>query len=299
MIERAIRVFAPAKVNLYLGVHAQTDARGYHRVDSVMAALDLTDTVTVAPASDSTLTVRMRPNLDVATERNTAHRAAAALGRAFGRKPCVEIEVEKRIPIRAGLGGPSADAAAVIVGMCRAWGIDPADERVRATARGIGADVPFLLSGALVYCDEAGDRPAEIFEPLGGLAVALVKPISTGVTAAEAYARFDRAPVPPAPIDPMLEALREHDGAGVARHISNNLRAASCELDPQIGHVLEWMRSRSEARAVELTGSGSCVYALCDTIETADAIAIAAERERGWWSCAAKMKKSRLSASDV
>lgn len=141
----ALVVTAPAKVNLYLGVHTQRDDRGHHRVDSVMAATSLADVVTFAPAER--LTVRTVPEADFPMEHNTAYRAARALGEEFGREPSFEIVIEKHIPLRAGLGGPSSDAAATLMGLCHAWGINPRDERVDAIARSIGADVPFSCTG--------------------------------------------------------------------------------------------------------------------------------------------------------
>lgn len=122
-----IVVSAPSKINLYLGIHTEKDERGYHRVDSVMAALDLADTLRIEPANE--LVVLTEPAVDVPMERNTAYRAAVELACAFGLEPRVRIAIEKRIPLQAGLGGPSADAAATLVGLCKLWGIDVQDER--------------------------------------------------------------------------------------------------------------------------------------------------------------------------
>lgn len=287
---RRVVVSAPAKVNLYLGIHTEKDGRGYHRVDSVMAALDLADTVTVEPAD--VLEVVTVPAADFPMEQNTAYRAAAALAHAFGLEPCARIAIEKRIPLRAGLGGPSTDAAAAIVGLCALWGLDARDECVEAVARSIGADVPFFLHGALAYLDGAGDRLRERFEPLAGLPVVLVRPQGAGVSAGAAYARFDADPRPLPPLEPVLAALRAHDAAALAACAANNLAPASCALAPEIDEVLAWLRGRTGVQVALMSGSGSCSFALCASLDDARAIARAAQQERGWWAYAATMEKS-------
>lgn len=287
---RRVVVSAPAKVNLYLGIHTERDGRGYHRVDSVMAALSLADTVTVEDAD--ALEVVTVPAVDFPMEQNTAYRAAAALAHAFGLEPRVRIEIEKRIPLRAGLGGPSTDAAAAITGLCALWGLDERDERVEAVARSIGADVPFFLHGALAYLDGAGDRLRERFEPLAGLPVVLVRPQGAGVSAGAAYARFDEDPQPLPPLEPVLEALRAHDADAVAACVANNLAPASCALAPEIDEVLAWLRDRPGVQVALMSGSGSCSFALCASLDDARAIAQAAQAERGWWAYAATMEKS-------
>ena len=216
-----IMVTAPAKINLYLGVHPHKDERGYHRVDTVMTAIDLADTLAIAPADE--LMVRTVPEAGFPMEENTAYRAAVAMGEAFGREPRFTILIDKHIPIKSGLGGPSTDAAATIKGICHLWKIDPADERIDRVARSIGADVPFFLYGPPAYFTGAGDVMREVFRPLTGTPVALVKPLDGGVSTGEAYAHFDADPQDLPELDPMLAAMREHDEASIFAHIGNNL----------------------------------------------------------------------------
>ena len=285
----SLTVLAPAKINLYLGIHTQKDERGYHRVDSVMAALSLADTLVIEPAGN--LMVATDPAVGVPMEQNTAYRAADALAREFGVDAGAHITIHKRIPLQAGLGGPSADAAAALVGLCKLWGIDAQDERVDKIARGIGADVPFFLHGPLAYLDGAGDTLRERFEPFEGMPVVLVKPQDAGVSAGAAYARFDEDPRPLPPLEPMLEALRNHDAEAVYTRIANNLAPASCSVEPKIEEVLAWLRDQRGVRSSLMSGSGACSFALCDSIESAQAIAKRAQEEHGWWSYAATMEK--------
>ena len=155
MLSRSVRILAPAKVNLFLGVHSELDERRYHLVDSLMACVDVADVVTLQDSGE--LTVRCEPDLGIPQEKNTCWKAARAMGDAFGRDPQFEIVVEKHVPDQAGLGGGSSDAAATIVGICELWGIDPQDPRCFAAARSVGADVAFFLSGLPTFLQGAGD----------------------------------------------------------------------------------------------------------------------------------------------
>lgn len=290
MPSRFILVTAPAKVNLYLGVHPGTDESGYHRVETVMTTIDLADTLAIAPADE--LLVRTVPEADFPMQENTAYKAAVAMGEAFGREPAFAILIDKHIPVRAGLGGPSTDAAATIMGICHYWGIDPTDPRINEVAKSIGADVPFFLYGPPAYLSGRGDVMEELYRPLTGTAVALVKPKSGGVSAADAYRRFDEAPTEPAPIEPMLEAMRDHRESDIFAHVSNNLGAAACDLSPQIAEILDWIRTQPDVRVAEVSGSGSCVFAVCNTQMAAEKIALSALKDHDWWAQAAKMEKS-------
>lgn len=286
---RFLLISAPAKINLYLGVHDQKDERGYHRVDSVMTAIDLSDVIAIAPSDH--LSVNTVPPATYPMEQNSAYRAARAMGEAFGREPNFAILIDKNIPLQAGLGGPSTDAAATILGICSFWGLDTTDPRIDAVARSIGADVPFFLYGPPAWCDRAGDTVRELFRPLTGTPVALVKPAEGGVSTAEAYRRFDAAPAEPAPLESLLDALRQHDETQIFAHVANNLAPASCELNPEMAEILSWIRTQPEVRAANICGSGACVFAITTTQMAANAI-VAAAAERGWWSHAAKMEKS-------
>ncbi len=285
-----ILVTAPAKVNLYLGVHPGAGEDGYHRVDTVMSAIDLTDTLAIAPAAE--LSVRMVPEADFPMEQNSAYKAAVAMGEAFDRDPAFTILIDKHIPVRAGLGGPSADAAATIMGICHYWGIDPTDPRIDAVARSIGADVPFFLFGPPAFLSGRGDVMEELYRPLTGTPVALVKPKTGGVSAADAYRAFDASPVEPACVEPMLEAMRDHREEDIFARVSNNLAPAACELLPEITEVLAWIRRQPDVRVAEVAGSGSCVFAVCNTQMAAERIALSAIKDHDWWGQAAKFEKS-------
>lgn len=286
MTDRSLILTAPAKINLYLGVHTERDARGYHKVDSLLAAVGLADTVTVTPAQ--ALTVQTVPASDFPMQKNTAYRAAVAMAGHFGREANVCVTIEKRIPLCAGLGGPSTDAAAVIVALAELWGIDRTDPALDEIARGIGADVPFFLHASPAFYVGGGDVLATEYPALPVTPVVLVKPREARVLTIEAYRRFDEAPVSATAPGAIASALRVSDAKMAYSLIHNNLGVISALMEPQIQAVLDWLSAQEGTVAVDVCGSGACSFAICDTAATAERLADAAQ-QNGWWSCATEL----------
>lgn len=287
MPDRSLTVAAPAKINLYLGVHDERDARGYHKVDSVMAAVGLYDRVTVEPADG--LSVETVPTSDFPMQKNTAYRAAAAMGERFGRAPRVRIVIEKQIPLCAGLGGPSTDAAAVIVALAELWDIDRADPALDDIARGIGADVPFFLHASPSSYVGGGDVLAEEYPALPELPIVLVKPGDARVSTVEAYRTFDAHPVPAGSLEALRRALASQDADAVVANISNNLAPVAEHLEPRIADVLGCLRTHEGILAADVCGSGACSFAICEDAGLAERLAVEVREHHGWWSCATRL----------
>lgn len=286
MTDWSLNLSAPAKINLYLGVHTERDDRGYHKVDSLMAAAGLADIVTVAPAQE--LTVQTVPASDFPMQKNTAYRAAAAMAEHYGREANICVTIEKHIPLCAGLGGPSTDAAAVIVALAELWGVDRSDPALDDIARGIGADVPFFLHASPAFYVGGGDVLATEYPALPATPVVLVKPREASVSTIEAYRRFDENPVPADKPGAIASALRAGDAETACALIHNNLGVISAQMEPQIQTVLDWLRAQDGTVAVDVCGSGACSFAICDTAATASNLAASA-RQNGWWACATEL----------
>ena len=291
MTDWSLTLSAPAKINLYLGVHTERDDRGYHKVDSLMAAVGLADTVTVAPAKE--LTVQTVPASDFPMQKNTAYRAAVAMAKHYGREANICVTIEKHIPLCAGLGGPSTDAAAVIVALAELWDIDHADPALDNIARGIGADVPFFLHASPAFYVGGGDVLATEYPALPATPVVLVKPREASVSTIEAYRRFDETPVPAEKPDAIASALRSGDAETAYALVHNNLGVISAQIEPQIQTVLDWLRAQDGTVAVDVCGSGACSFAICDTAVTAANLAALAQ-QNGWWSCATELIPSTV-----
>jgi 4-diphosphocytidyl-2-C-methyl-D-erythritol kinase len=153
-IAGVIRLFAPAKINLSLEVIGKRDD-GYHDVRTVLQAIDLADELTFEPADDLTLVVE--PSRSVAVEGNLVLRAANALREAIGTKAGAAIALRKRIPVAAGLGGGSSDAAATLLGLRSLWAPDFPDGDIYRIAAGLGSDVPFFIRGGTALGQGKGD----------------------------------------------------------------------------------------------------------------------------------------------
>lgn len=246
-----------------------------------MQAVSLADDVHLRPAP--VLSVIIEPSLGLPPEDNLAHRAARALAQALGRKPEVAILITKRIPAQAGLGGASADAAAVLTGLAVQWDV-PASlaPLVREVAASLGADVPFFLGPGTALLGERGDRPLRTL-PTPQLDLVLVRP-AVAVSTAAAYAAFDEGShVAPPGADGMIRACESGDAGQVARLLYNNLTDASTRLAPQIADALAFLTGAPGVLGAAMTGSGSAVFGVCESGDAARRVAASAA-ERGWWS---------------
>lgn len=183
---------AYAKINLHLGIYPHNVGEsGYHRADSVMAALELADTVMLSyneRAQQNTVVMDAGP--DVAMKDNTAFRALEAMCQTFHKQPAYTVTIQKHIPAQAGLGGSSSDAATTIKLLCKFWGIDALDARVVRVAQSIGADVAFFLHPIPAYLNGAGATLQESFEHVPSIPCVIVRP-QAGVSTPVAYRLFD------------------------------------------------------------------------------------------------------------
>lgn len=283
MAATSIDLLAPAKLNLHLGIHPGRDERGYHKADSVMIGVALADCLHIEQASELSLTTSV--DCGVPQERNTVFRAARALCQALDHSEGYAIHVEKHVPSQAGMGGASSDAASTILGLCRLWDVDPLDERVVAVARSIGADVPFFLTMQPALLVGAGDVLAQTFPDVDDVPIVLVRP-DVGVSTVEAYRSFDADPIDPPRPDAMCAALQAGDVQAIARALYNNLEPAANRLAPETAVVRTWLAAQPGVMAAQLTGSGSCVFGICESHEVAQRIARDTQEQRNWWACA-------------
>lgn len=283
-MRRPVTVEVPCKVNLYLGVHAERDARGYHRVDSLMVPVALCDTVVVEEASG--LAVSFLPALSIPVEKSGVWRASTMLAEALGQEPRARVSVTRRIPGSAGLGSSSADAGAALAALAGVWGVDPLDERVVSVACRVGADVAFFLDPMPGFYVGAGDvLERTLVAP--ELPVALVMPRAEGGSTPEAYAEFDRGGRTPDDPSPLIAALASGDPRAIAAGLRNNLASAAVALCPEAGEVERWLRARPGVLGAQVTGSGTCSFAICESASAADAVAAEAA-SRGWKSWSTK-----------
>ena len=158
MPDRALRLIAPAKINWTLEVLARRDD-GYHELRTVLQTIDLCDTIELRPAAELTLTV---VGVDASAigpvEANLALRAAELLRSRYNIAAGASVELDKRIPGAAGLGGGSSDAAAVLRGLSRLWRLNLDDAALAALGAELGSDVPFFIYAGTALAEGRGER---------------------------------------------------------------------------------------------------------------------------------------------
>ena len=284
-----VKVVAPAKVNLHLGIGGKRPD-GYHDAVSVLHALNLHDVLYVrredsAPGTGLDVQVQMlgRGEIevpDVPVESNIATKAVRALAQAVGRAEdeVVRLRIEKNIPAQAGLGGGSSDAAAALVGVSRLWGLTDGAEVVERVARTLGSDVAFFLRGGCAYYEGTGEVFVHELAPMKK-SVVLVKP-DWGVSTAAAYAAFDDQPVE---VGTDVAAAIATAKAAEDVVLFNNLASASERIEPQLAEIREWLVDQRGVQGVLLCGSGSTTFGVCEDFATACQV-VADARRRGLWA---------------
>lgn len=256
------KVKSYAKVNLSLNIAGT--AGGYHLIDSVVCSIGVHDTVCARPRGDALINVYMHGmgSERIPPEKNNAVRAGEAFVSAFGTRGA-DIEIYKDIPVGAGLGGSSADAAGVLNVLEKLYKTGKAGE-IKALADSLGSDTGYMLGGGFARLSGRGERVEKLAGmPLHFLLILPPMPVST----AECYRAYDAAPDPlRAESSRLCRALAAKDLAGVAQNVYNALGAPAARLNRDVAAALEQAAQLSPL-AFAVTGSGSGVFALFETRE--------------------------------
>ena len=259
---------ARAKINWTLDIVGQR-ADGYHLMDMLMQPVTLADDVVLLPADEITLTTGGSPLLP-ADEKHLAYRAAMALKRHTGYSGGAAIHVEKRIPVGAGMGGGSADAAAVLVGLNRLWGLNLSTEALEAIGLTLGADVPFCIRGGLTRTTGIGEVMADL--PCGKTWPLVVIQPCEGLSTKEIFTAYHEGVVDVRPDnDAAARALAAGDEASLSAAMANVMQPVSEERRPGIAEAIRALEAQG-AFAARMTGSGSAVFgAFADAASAAKA----------------------------
>jgi 4-diphosphocytidyl-2-C-methyl-D-erythritol kinase len=276
-ISRRLELSAAAKVNLALEVLTRRPD-GYHEIATVIQTVDLSDRLVLE--DDDALEVRASAPGVPTDERNLVYRAAAGLRKAAGVSHGARMTLDKRIPVAAGLGGGSSDAAAALVGLNRLWGLRWPLSALEELAVELGMDVPFFLRGGAALATGRGERLA----PLGGasLGLVLVNP-RFAVSTADMYGRVtpsmhsDGARVRGA-----AAALETRRAGRIAASLYNGLEVAASTVYPQIGQMQAALLAAG-ALGAAMSGSGPTVFGVARSWEQARQIR--ARVARGAWEC--------------
>ena len=279
-----LAAFAPAKVNLYLHLLGRRPD-GYHLLDSLVAFADIGDRITASPAATLSLEISGPEAAGLVNlgHENLVLRAARLLADQAGMARGAAFYLEKYLPIAAGIGGGSSDAAAALRVLTRLWQLSISEEALRCLGARLGADVPACLYGHAAWVGGIGERiePAPDLPDAGILLANPRKDLPTAAVFATRKGPFGAdgrfAPMP----DDAIELAR----ALAPRR--NDLTSAAIELVPEIGAVLARLERLPGALIARMSGSGATCFALFPdrgAAEEAHMVLAAAEPE--WW-CAA------------
>lgn len=268
---------AYAKINWFLDI-VGVFPDGYHRVRTLLQSIDLTDDLFIrekkaGEEGEDRLSSRGAPIR--LNGENLASLAVRAFKKEFSIGRDVLIGIEKKIPIGAGLGGGSADAAAVLSALREMWGISAPESRFMEAAASLGADVPFGLVGGLALAEGSGSE----IRPLPDVPsqwLLLLEP-SFSISTVWAYGEWDRLhgsglrenPGKKSRIESLIDALREGDPAKIASHLHNDMEEAVLPSHPEIGEMKKALLQAGALGSL-MSGSGSVVYGIFSDKEAAE-----------------------------
>lgn len=263
----SLNVLAPAKLNLSIDV---LDRRpdGYHTVEMVMQTLGLCDAISLIGRNDGIIQVVCDDPAVPSDHRNLAHKAANQLKQAAGRSDLgATITIKKNIPVAAGLGGGSADAAAALRGLNDLWRLGLGMDKLLEIGLAIGADIPFCLLGGTALAEGIG----EILTPLPApppFWVTLLKP-NLRISTAQVYNDYEPVHVSQRPdTELLISALAAGDRHSFSRAMANVLESVTITGFPTLGLIKQRARELG-ALAVQMTGSGPTIFALTAEYRTA------------------------------
>lgn len=256
-------VDAPAKLNLFFEVLAKR-SDGYHEIETLMCPIGLYDTILFSPNNSGQVRLFCAKGARAggddlpADEHNLVVRAIDLLRERTGCRLGAEVRLIKRIPMQAGLGGGSSDAAAALAVASQAWGLAIAPAELRQWAAELGSDVPFFLGRGAAVCRGRG----EIIEPApgGGLSFVVVRP-DKGLSTAEVYRRCC-PPDEPRSAAAAVSALGRGDASALGRALFNRLEPAAASLSPWIER-LRCALSRLDLCGFQMSGSGTAFFGVC------------------------------------
>lgn len=274
-----LRLLARGKINWSLDILGLR-GDGYHRMDMLMESVELADVLTLEPDDDLRLTATGCEGF--AGEDNLVLRAARALKETAGCARGAALTLVKRIPVGAGMGGGSADAAAALVGLNRLWGLRLPTAQLEEIGARIGADVPFLVRGGLARVGGIGEAVRSLPSP-PPVPLVVLQPCGA-LSTREVFAAYDTLPSVRHPdTDRAKEALLGRDLMVFGLHAGNVLAQAGEEKRPQIAEGVAALDACG-ARFAMMTGSGSAVFgAFANQSDAEEAYRILRRRWRKCW----------------
>ena len=260
------------KVNLLLNILGRRPD-GFHELETLMHPVRLYDHLTFSRAAGDLQLTCSEPNLPT-DSGNLVYRAAALFLKSAGINDGVRLHLEKRIPLAAGLGGGSGNAATALLGLNELFGKPLAQEQLFVLAASLGSDVPFFLQDEPALATGRGEKiqSLDFFPSLSGMAFVLVHP-GFGIASAWAYQQLQRFPQAvngrPGRAQQLISLLQSGDLPGAGKEFYNSLEAPALEKFPLLGIFQDFFREHG-ALGTLMSGSGSTTFAILKSVDAAE-----------------------------
>lgn len=268
-----VSIKAYAKLNLTLDISGVFG--GFHMLDSLVCSVDLYDLIMLKKRRDNGVRVEMHGfgTELMPIESNNAYKAAEAFIKRFGTRGA-DITIYKNIPLAAGMGGSSADAAGVLRGLAKLYGTG-SESQLKELADSLGSDTGYMLTGGFARLKGRGEK-VEFLDVRQKLNFLVLIPES-GVSTAECYSLYDKSPGPAVTTEEAVEALNTGNLTALGKMLSNALYKPATALNGSVAKAYGELKE-FDPLGVTMTGSGSAVIAL---FENAEFCAYAKSRYRG------------------
>ena len=263
-MKKTLIVQAPAKINIGLWVKSKRPD-GFHDLETIFQTISLMDSITLHESFEEGIRVTCNNKSVPTGEDNIAFRAARIFLERLGIEPALDIHIEKRIPMAAGLAGGSTDAAAVLTGLARLYERTVTPAEFLEMASFLGSDVPFLIKGGLARGAGRGEKLDFYDMPKNQLIVVVVMPHDVSVSTKWCYENYrpGNNEIKSRSFEMILEAYQKADLATLNKVIFNDLESVSLQRYPIIQKIKELLSSTGDG-VVLMSGSGPSVFGLFD-----------------------------------
>lgn len=296
MSAKKYKVISPAKINWQLKVYPKSSPElEFHEVNTILQTLDLHDNIAITFDCDID-TPKFIYSGEFAKEIETVPMHDNLIYKAIdGIYSLLDkthtnftVEIDKSIPLKAGLGGGSSNAAAAIIATCKHLNIDVDSEAVQNFAASLGSDVPFFLKSGCAEMGGKGSLFIKNFEPYI-TPILLVKP-NSGISTAKCYEQFDT--IQNNSLDSTLyDSCKTFvNDCSNRPELYNSLQLPATQINSEVKDIIEFLSNKVGQENVELCGSGACVFAICDDFRCATKLASLA-KQKLWWARATYTSK--------
>jgi 4-diphosphocytidyl-2-C-methyl-D-erythritol kinase len=279
MKQSSVSLLAPAKINWFLTIAGKRDD-GFHDIISMLHCVNLYDTL----AFENADCIDIVSDLNIPLQDNLVYKALRILQKNTSCKKGAKIRLKKQIPVSAGLGGGSSDAAYTLSGLNRLWGLELSYDELTSLAAEIGSDVPFFLNGPCALVEGRGEKVKSLTMQLSHMLLLVKPPVS--VSTKWAYKSFDESNMEkltkkPFDIKLLCRALNEQDFASLGKMLNNDLEEVVMGKYPVIPDIKQRLLKQG-AMISAMSGSGPTVFGVFENKDKAEKAAKAMKPYSCW-----------------